>query len=158
MFDSRPFMLNKIFLKRLSWKLVAHIFTLLLAPFASRFVDSRYSESLNIRKNSEFDDIFLQKRRFADFQIFFKDSLCLEWLTNLDAKGAKRSVKMWTTNFHKSYNKNILLYTNVGLSKIRSVHTYVMTRTVYFDWICRWPAYKEFWNILMCCNCCFHVQ
>ena len=29
--------------------------------------------------------------------------------------------------------KNVLLYMNGGRSKIRSVHTYVMTWTVYFD-------------------------
>ena len=44
----------------------------------------------------------------------------------MDAKGDKRIVKMWITNF----------YMNGWLSKIRSVQTYVMTRTVYFDWIC----------------------
>ena len=46
-FDSRPFMYNKILLKRLLQKLVAHIFTLLLAPFASKLVNySRHGESL----------------------------------------------------------------------------------------------------------------
>ena len=30
----------------------------------------------------------------------------------------------------------LLLYMNSRLSKIRSVHTYAMTRTVYFGWIC----------------------
>ena len=32
--------------------------------------------------------------------------------------------------------KHFLLYMNDGLSKIRSLHTYVMTRTVYFDCTC----------------------
>ena len=42
-FDSRPFMYNKISLK----KLLAHIFTLLLVPFESKLVNySRQSESL----------------------------------------------------------------------------------------------------------------
>ena len=50
----------------------------------------------------------------------------------IEAKCAKRSVKMWTTNFYKSFFENILLYMNGRLSKIRSVHTYVMSRTVYF--------------------------
>ena len=54
----------------------------------------------------------------------------------MDTKGAKRSVKMWITNFHKSFFKNILLYMNGRLSKTRSVHKYVIPRTVYFDWIC----------------------
>ena len=43
---------------------------------------------------------------------------------------------MWTTNFYKSFSKNILLYMSRRLSKISSVHTYVMPRTVYFGWIC----------------------
>ena len=32
---------------------------------------------------------------------------------NLDAKGAKRSVKMWNTNLYKSFFKNILLYMDI---------------------------------------------
>ena len=43
---------------------------------------------------------------------------------------------MYTTNFYKSFSKNILLYMSSRLSKIRSVHTYAMPRTVYFGWIC----------------------
>ena len=72
----------------------------------------------------EIDVIFLWKQRFDRFQTFFKDSLCLQKLTVLDAKGAKRSVKMWATNFLKISFKNILLYMNGRLSKIGSVHTY----------------------------------
>ena len=33
----------------------------------------------------------------------FKVSLCCDKLTHLDAKCAKRSVKMWTTNFYKNF-------------------------------------------------------
>ena len=107
-FDSRLFMYNKIFLEL---KFVVHIFTLLLASFASILVTySRHSESLNIRKNSEIDDIFLGRQLIVEYQTYFKDSLCLQKLTNLDAKDAKRSVKMWTTNFYKSFPKNMLLY------------------------------------------------
>ena len=72
----------------------------------------------------EKDLIFVRKQRFYRFQTFYKDSLCLQKLTNLDARGAKRSVKIWATNFYKSIFKNILLHKNSGLSKIRSVHTY----------------------------------
>ena len=43
---------------------------------------------------------------------------------------------MQTTNFYMSFSKNILLYMSSRLSKIRSVHTYVMPRTVYFGGIC----------------------
>ena len=57
---------------------------------------SRHSESLNIRKNSEIDDIFLQLQRFVDFPTYFKDSLCLVYLTNLGAKGVQRSVGLQT--------------------------------------------------------------
>ena len=41
---------------------------------------SRHSEFLNIRKNSEIDDIFLSitGTGFVDFQTYFKDSLYLE--------------------------------------------------------------------------------
>ena len=58
---------------------VVHIFTFLLAPFASKSVNyARHSEFLNGRKNSEIDDIFIRWERFADFQTYFKDSLCFE--------------------------------------------------------------------------------
>ena len=67
-----------------------------------------------------------------EFFRLLKDSLCRELVTNLDAKGAKRSVKMWTTTFYKSFSNNILLNMSRRLSKIRSVHTYAMPRTVYF--------------------------
>ena len=50
--------------------------------------------------------------------------LCLEYLTNLGAKGTQRS---------------IFLYMNVGLSKIRELHLhmYVMHRMFYFERYCR---------------------
>ena len=66
------------------------------------------------------------KENDVDFEFFrkFIVSLRLEYLTNLDVKGAKRSVKMQTTKFYKSFFKNILLHMNGRLSKIRSVHTY----------------------------------
>ena len=37
---------------------------------------------------------------------------------------------------YRSFSKDSLLYMSSRLSKIRSVHTYVMPRTVYFGWIC----------------------
>ena len=52
-FDSPLFMYNTMFLRKLLLKFVAHFCTLLLAPFASKLVNqSRYSDPLNIRKNS----------------------------------------------------------------------------------------------------------
>ena len=62
--------------------------------------------------------------KIAVFEGKCRRLLCLEILTNLDVKGVKRSVKMWGTNFYKSFFKNILLFMNGRLSKIRSVHTY----------------------------------
>ena len=47
-----------------------------------------FQECLNIDKS------LFSKENVADFRRMFKDSLRLETLTNLDAKGAKRSVKM----------------------------------------------------------------
>ena len=47
-FNSRPFMYNNTLVKKLLYKLVAHIFTLLLAPFASKSAKFwRHSEPLN---------------------------------------------------------------------------------------------------------------
>ena len=66
----------------------------------------------------EISNIFLRKQTFYHFPTFFKDSLCLEWLTNLDANGAK----IWTTDFYMGFFKNILLYKNDEVSKVRSVH------------------------------------
>ena len=63
--------------------------------------DFKLSEELEI------EVIFLRKQRFHSFQTFFKDSLCLEQLTNFDAKGVKRRIKIWATNFYKSFFQNI---------------------------------------------------
>ena len=53
--------------------------TILLVHFASRLVNySRHSETLNIRKNSKIDDIFLRRQPIVDFQTYFKDSLYLK--------------------------------------------------------------------------------
>ena len=50
-FDSPPFIYHIIFLKKLLKKFAAHIFTLLVGPFASKLVNySRHSESF---KHSE---------------------------------------------------------------------------------------------------------
>ena len=46
----------------------------------------------------------------------------------MDAKCAKRSVKIWNTTFYKCFFKNISLYISSRLSKIRSVHTYLIPR------------------------------
>ena len=47
-------------------------------------------------------------------------------MTNFGVKGAKRSVKMWTTNFYRSFCKNILLYMSSRPPKFRLLHTNVV--------------------------------
>ena len=49
---------------------------------------------------------------------------------------------MRTTNFSKSFFKHILLHMKGRMSKIRSLHTHVIPRTVYFDWICTFMIKK----------------
>ena len=72
----------------------------------------------------------------SEFFQMFKDSLGCEKFTNLDAKGAKSSIKIWSVNYYKSLFENIQLHLKGQQSKIRSVYTFALTRTVYFDWIC----------------------
>ena len=50
--------------------------------------------------------LFLWKQRFYRFQTFFKES-----------KGAKRSVKMWATNFYQSFSKIFCCKWMVGCLK-----------------------------------------
>ena len=68
--------------------------------------------------------LFLRENE-VDFEFFwkFKISMWLEWLTNLNVKGAKRSVKMWAINFYMSFFKNTLLCINGRRSKNGSVYT-----------------------------------
>ena len=54
-----------------------------------------------------------------------------------------KPLKVKSQNFYKRFFKNVLLYMNGRLSKIRSIHTYVIPRTVYFDWICITLFYCE---------------
>ena len=79
----------------------------------------------------EFAAFFLLKKWFDYFQTFFKDSQCLKKLTNLDAKGAKRSVRMWAISFKKIFN-NIFFLMNGGLSKISSVLTYILLLRIMY--------------------------
>ena len=124
-FDSRPFIYNNIFLKKFfievgSSYLYASFdtFCVQIGPLFEAQWDFKLSEEFKI------DVIFRQKQRFHRFETFSKGLLCLQKLTNLDAKGVKRSWKMWATNFYKSFFKNILSSMKGGLSKIRSVHWY----------------------------------
>ena len=115
-----------------------------LDPNSSDFVVEAQWD-FKLRNNSKSTSISFENSDFTVYKTFFKDSLCLQKLADLDAKGAKNSVKIWATNFNNSLFKNISLYMsrrctstymNVRLSKIQSVHTYVIPRTVYFGWIC----------------------
>ena len=75
---------------------------------------SRHSESLKYVWKST--NCCCRRKMSSILQFFqmFKGSLCREQLTNLDAKGVKRSVKIWTTNFFK----NIYCKWMVGCQKI----------------------------------------
>ena len=108
--------------------MVANIFTLLLAPFASKLVHySRHSESLKNRKNSEIDDIFLQKQRFYRFQKFFKDSLCLEKLTNLDVKRCQKKRKYVSYQLlYKFFQKYFVVHERSAVKN--SFRTYVWSK------------------------------
>ena len=64
---------------------------------------SRHSESLKYAWKSTNRCYLRKMSSISEFFRMFNDSLCLEWLTNLDAKGAKRSVKIWTKNYYKSF-------------------------------------------------------
>ena len=88
---------NKIFLKKENVG-SSHLYASFGTFCAVKLVNySRHSEILNFRKNSKSTSFFPSKLRFSLFQTFFKASMGLQKLTNLDAKGVKRSVKMWAT-------------------------------------------------------------
>ena len=127
---------QNIFEKTLSEVCSPHLCASFGTFCAKIFNHWRHSESLNFRKNSKIDDIFLRRQLIVEFKTYFKGSLCLEKLINFGVKCAKRSVKMWTLDFYWSFFKNILLYRSSRLSKIRSVHTYAMPWTVFIGRIC----------------------
>ena len=45
-------------------------------------------------------------------------------------KRCQKNIKMCTTNSFTSFFKNILLYTNCGMSKMHLLHTYVVKRFI----------------------------
>ena len=92
--ESRPFMYNKIFLKKENVG-SSHLYASFGTFCAVKLVNySRHSEILNFRKNSKSTSFSYENSDLTVFKHFFKDSLCFKKLTNLNAKGAKRSVKM----------------------------------------------------------------
>ena len=75
-FDSRLLMYNKIFLEKLWYKFLVHIFTLLLAPFTSNLVNySRHSESLKYVWKSTICCLWRKMLSISDFFRMFRDSL-----------------------------------------------------------------------------------
>ena len=55
-------------------------------------------------------------------------------LTNLDAKGAKRSGIEWASRCHKMFFKNVLFYVNARPQK-KSVITYVCSALDVLFWL-----------------------
>ena len=109
---------QQIFLKKLLLKFVVHIFTLLLTPFCVQIGQS--FEARWVFKHSE---EFRNWRHFASIAAICRFSNILQRFTeprkidNLDAKGAKRSVEMWATNFYMSFSKIICCTWRVGCQK-----------------------------------------
>ena len=55
---------------------------------------------------------------------FLNSSQCRDQLTTFDAKGAQRSVKMWTTNFYKKFFQKYFVVHDLSAVK-NSFSTYV---------------------------------
>ena len=121
-FDSLPFMYNKLFLKK---GLIEVGSSHYYASFGIACVQTvkLFEAQWDFELSEEFgiDDIFL---RFTVFEHFSKTYYVLNNWSILMQKAAKRSVKMWPIIFCKSFYINILLYMIGGLSKIPSVHTF----------------------------------
>ena len=85
--------------------------------------------SVMVFKHSE---EFRNRRHFSSITAICRISNILQRLTvhcvSLGAKGVKRSVKMWTTNFLRVFQKYFVEYERSAVKN--SVHTNV---TVYFD-------------------------
>ena len=93
--------------------------TLLKNPLSpTSCIKTSYTQwDFKLSEEFEIDVIFLRKQRFYRFQTFFKDSLCLQKLTDLDTKCSKRSVKMWATNFCNNFSKICCCTWTVGWQK-----------------------------------------
>ena len=124
-----------------SRRFVVHIFTLLLVPFASEFVNylncSQSSASLKILNNSKSATFSVEK--------YFSKTHCASNST-VGQFGHKRLpkekmlLKMRSTTFYKDFSKYSLLYINYcRLSKnffATYVHTYVIHQMAYFERYC----------------------
>ena len=93
-FDSRLFISTKIFLKKLLWKFVLHIFTLLLASFTAKLFNySRHSESLKYNWKSTNRCYALSMKIVVDFGILSND-LRVNVPRIIDQFGHKRCQKL----------------------------------------------------------------
>ena len=92
---NRPlFMCNRIFFKKLQWKLVVHVFTLLLAPFTSKSVEFlRHSETVNFRKDSKLAN-FLSKTTNWPFPNIFLRLAVTRIIDQLSVLNFKNSHKL----------------------------------------------------------------
>ena len=79
----------------------------------------------------------------ADFELLriFKEALRFEKLTNSDAKGTTRSVKMWDTNFFVDFSKKYL-----SVNELQAVN-------IFFHYILM--LYTEWFilNDIVCMQC-----
>ena len=124
------------------WKTLIEVFSPhLYASFGTFYVQIGQSFAAQwVFKQSE---EFRNRRNFSSMRAICRFSKILQRLTvprkiyQFWRKRYQKSVKIGTTNFYKNFFKDILFYMSSRLSKIRSVHTYVMPRTAYFAWICR---------------------
>ena len=68
----------------------------------------------------------------------FKDSLCSELLTNLDAKGAERNIKMLTTSLQKIFShKYFVVYERVAVKNSFSTYIYTWSKedSYFFEFL-----------------------
>ena len=135
-FDSPPFMYNKIFLKKTFIEVGSQHLYPSFGTFCAQIgqlLEGRGTVNLwSIFENLQIAVIEGKCPRFRN------SSKCLKIHCSANNwpiwnQGTKRSVKMRSTNFYKRFFKNILLYRNGGLAKIRSLHTYVIHRMFYFE-------------------------
>ena len=122
-FDNQPFMYIKVFLKKLLWKLVALIFTLLLASFASKLAKIWRHSAVGLWKFFENGKIAVFEGECRRFRIIPK-VLRLTVPRIIDQCGRKRCQKKRKDESYqllKEFFSNVLLYMNGRLSNIRSV-------------------------------------
>ena len=116
---------------------VDHIFTLLLVPFTSRLVYYSKLCAVSLWRKFEHRQITVFEGKCRQFRIFINvQSLTVPRIMDqFRQKDAKRSVKMWSKNFCKSFLRNILLYWAVRNS-ISTHACYMYLGWFFFGWQC----------------------